>query len=824
MTTLIEHFAAARMPRGHELCGCCEGSGTHDGLACARCEGDGHIRTGSRDPYCPGREADEPREPRRRHWRESALGSRDELPPDPGAVPIPHGHIRLWHYTSLDNADSIRQHGIQRRYARSDAGNGDLSEPSAGVWASTRRPDDLLKDRHSGRAVIEYHASPSQISYQADHYGSQDPEEWARGYHHVIMKGDVHPSQIVGVHEPWHGLARAIKERDPSLQRYKDVRAMHASDPDGGLGDYVRALDALEGHRGMAPREAAIRSVPPEEYGSYHYPDYPPKKLPALAKYFRKHEPDYYAVVHSHIAEHGVQEPVLVRRNDPAGRPFPHPVVMSGHHRAAAAYELGQHVPVGDYDDEEDHGTNRSFGHQWWREHHELKESHPDPRYAARRTAEYEYRMQHQGPGEEDGEALHEIGTKGTYPSDVHQHPDWYGAEHGETMEKLYKHRGRPYSRVTIYRSLPSPHRAINTGDWVATAAQYARDHGRESSPENDWPVVRATVRADQIRSAGDSLEEWSYHGPPVKRAVLHFGGGKNQRGQSGRGRTDSLPEEHEPPEMHQHYSEMASRGRQQRKEWKEKQDAYYQGQGEHPGEFRYQAVRTARGESSADKYDDLDFLHHSQETGGSRHPVKNTIYAIHPEDGAVGSLDYFPPKRSNGRIAIDNLLVHSDHRRRGVASALMDEVQRRHPDASIDHGERTNAGKLWWDGYSSGKPVRRGRTAAIRMRYTTYAPGGGYVDKEQELSGPFYHGSRSRRLKPGDLIRKGMPTNSWGDEGPVSQQVHFTDSAEGARSYAHDAGGYVYEVEPTGDDIKMGYSGSEYRSQHPLRVIRRVP
>jgi len=72
--------------------------------------------------------------------------------------------------------------------------------------------------------------------------------------------------------------------------------------------------------------------------------------------------------------------------------------------------------------------------------------------------------------------------------------------------------------------------------------------------------------------------------------------------------------------------------------------------------------------------------------------------------------------------------------------------------------------------------------------------------------------------------ITTGRKTNDWGDEGPRSQYVHFTDDLAGAAEYARQAGGRVYEVEPTGDDVRMGYNGGEWKSKKPLRVRRAVP
>lgn len=111
---------------------------------------------------------------------------------------------------------------------------------------------------------------------------------------------------------------------------------------------------------------------------------------------------------------------------------------------------------------------------------------------------------------------------------------------------------------------------------------------------------------------------------------------------------------------------------------------------------------------------DGLNFTSDDFETGGSKYPIRTHLRAHTPEDGQVGALIYYPPKRRNGQILIHNLHVEPDHRRRGIASALMDELQRRHPESSIDHGDRTYDGDEWWTGYTEGKPVRRGRTAAV--------------------------------------------------------------------------------------------------------------
>ncbi|WP_428957833.1 GNAT family N-acetyltransferase [Streptomyces sp. cg35] len=108
------------------------------------------------------------------------------------------------------------------------------------------------------------------------------------------------------------------------------------------------------------------------------------------------------------------------------------------------------------------------------------------------------------------------------------------------------------------------------------------------------------------------------------------------------------------------------------------------------------------------------DFEHEETDTGGTKWPTKVVLRALHPETGEqMGFLNYNVPRRKADKITVQRLETHPDHQRKGVGSALMDEMQRRHPGTPIDHGDRTPAGKAWWNGYSDGKKVTRGRTMA---------------------------------------------------------------------------------------------------------------
>lgn len=81
------------------------------------------------------------------------------------------------------------------------------------------------------------------------------------------------------------------------------------------------------------------------------------------------------------------------------------------------------------------------------------------------------------------------------------------------------------------------------------------------------------------------------------------------------------------------------------------------------------------------------DFSHESIQNGGIKYPTKDILRAHHPETGEqVGELHYYPPKRKGGPVTVDDpafgILDHD--RRRGAGSALLDEMERRHPGSRV--------------------------------------------------------------------------------------------------------------------------------------------
>lgn len=106
------------------------------------------------------------------------------------------------------------------------------------------------------------------------------------------------------------------------------------------------------------------------------------------------------------------------------------------------------------------------------------------------------------------------------------------------------------------------------------------------------------------------------------------------------------------------------------------------------------------------------NFEFEEEETGGSKWPTRGILRATHPDTGEhMGKLDYLIPRRKSDGISVGRLETVKEHRGKGIGSALMDEMQARHPKMSIDHGDRTDDGNAWWDAYIQGKTVRKGRT-----------------------------------------------------------------------------------------------------------------
>jgi hypothetical protein len=155
----------------------------------------------------------------------------------------------------------------------------------------------------------------------------------------------------------------------------------------------------------------------------------------------------------------------------------------------------------------------------------QAKEEKVEPfRYSV--TSEDTYKSQHRPPSAENGAPLHDV-TKGgeIYPADIYSSKglQYYGTGQDradkESLNVIKNTKDKPDALVTMYRAVPkdSSITTINNGDWVTLSKTYAKEHG-ESALDDDYKIVSKKVKASQLFTNGDSINEFGYwEGPPKK-------------------------------------------------------------------------------------------------------------------------------------------------------------------------------------------------------------------------------------------------------------------------------------------------------------------
>ena len=508
--------AAARPPRGTRTCECCSGTGTHgDGSPCTACEGLGHLPSTAPPSTCPGQP-----QPRRRHWRQAG-------------AEVPDHAVRWLRGECGTYAAALQQ-----------------LRPELKIGAmSNAHPDHGFFD-----GDVHYFAHDDDHAYDA--LGSH-----SLPYHGT---GDVFPRVELGKTAATYGLPDEFEYGSPDEMTRAVGEAKEHAAATGVLGQ--PAPKRRHWRQGVAEDVPSIRMVPPEEYSKYHYPDYPVKTLPSLAKYFRQKAPRYYDMLKQHIAENGIQEPLLIRTHGPGGQAWKRPQAMNGHHRAAAAYELGLHMPVGDYDNEEHFDAGREFAQKWFSDHWQDKEEELPPweRHkpvtskivtasadnggVGEKTGRGDYGMGHET--DTDSAPLHDMLEGGVMPRDFYdrmheynpyQHEGGIQAEDAyKAMGKIRKFRGQPDKKVRIWRGAPAMNPEsrnakrgeINHGDWVGLSREKAivesrqvNDPPRGSLPADHpdrYHIWTALVPAHHVRNQDGDITEWAYSGPDLKD-LHHF-------------------------------------------------------------------------------------------------------------------------------------------------------------------------------------------------------------------------------------------------------------------------------------------------------------
>ena len=151
----------------------------------------------------------------------------------------------------------------------------------------------------------------------------------------------------------------------------------------------------------------------------------------------------------------------------------------------------------------------------------------------AEETADNSYGWAHRPGTPDDGIPAWDLTQN--VPADVYTHPHYYSDMSEPSNRKAHNILGRirnnPEAKVHIYRSLPAEeaNHGIKPGDWVSISKEYARQHGKQEDPKDDWPVIRATVKAKDLFTDADDFREFGFWGEKPVVHGIHFKGGKNQ-------------------------------------------------------------------------------------------------------------------------------------------------------------------------------------------------------------------------------------------------------------------------------------------------------
>jgi hypothetical protein len=141
--------------------------------------------------------------------------------------------------------------------------------------------------------------------------------------------------------------------------------------------------------------------------------------------------------------------------------------------------------------------------------------------------SEEEYRGQHQAPGPDSGQPLHD--TRGIYPDDFHGPNGFrYYADYGNDYDRhsynqITRVKNDPDAHVWVHRAVPidvhkqamksdAPlQQMIKKGDWVTPSKDYAKEHG-EANLGGKFKIASIRVRARHLYTDGNSVHEFGYH------------------------------------------------------------------------------------------------------------------------------------------------------------------------------------------------------------------------------------------------------------------------------------------------------------------------
>ena len=147
------------------------------------------------------------------------------VPEEPGTVPIPSDHLRLYHYTDA-TPDELNRDGLLFKKAKGHT----YGEPNF-VWASLKKPNDYKR-------YVEFSVpidDPRFSMWGAKPDAYRGAEFYKGRSNDFTFMGDIKPSEFIAIHEPWHHVYRYLVNERPSMiqdvlnGKYDDLLDKHST-------------------------------------------------------------------------------------------------------------------------------------------------------------------------------------------------------------------------------------------------------------------------------------------------------------------------------------------------------------------------------------------------------------------------------------------------------------------------------------------------------------------------------------------------------------------------------------------------------------------
>lgn len=129
------------------------------------------------------------------------------IPQEPGTVPIPSNHLRLYHYTDA-STEELNRNGLLLNKSKGHT----YGEPNF-VWASLQKPKDYKRYVEFSVAIDD----PRFSMWGAKPDVERGVEFYKGRSNDFTFMGDIKPDEFIAIHEPWHHVYRYLVDEKPSI-------------------------------------------------------------------------------------------------------------------------------------------------------------------------------------------------------------------------------------------------------------------------------------------------------------------------------------------------------------------------------------------------------------------------------------------------------------------------------------------------------------------------------------------------------------------------------------------------------------------------------